>query len=282
MESILGQHTMKPLCGLLAVLALGAGVGACVGDRPGNTEDRTPSGDLPTLRYVGSSTIGNFVRDAEAAYTGAQFVIDTEPESAGGEQAILEGLADIAGVAAVPHPDTLEKGVVATLIGRDAIAVVVHRDNPLTSLTLEQLRRIFTGQVENWSEVGGTDLAVHPVIVSQASATRKVFRSAVLREADYAKCEVLRPDGAVIPKVAGDPGAIGQVSVSFGAEGSGVRVLAVGGLQPQADNPDYPITRPLYLLWWPGRETAAQFAAWARSEPGQQIVMRRFVGAGSE
>jgi phosphate transport system substrate-binding protein len=231
---------------------------------------------------VGSSTIGNFLRDAEAAYTGAQFVIDTEPESAGGEQAILEGFADIAGVAAVPHPETLEQGVVATLIGRDAIAVVVHRDNPVTSLTLEQLRRIFTGQVETWSEVGGTDLAVHPVIVSQASATRKVFRSAVLREADYAKCEVLRPDGGMIPKVAGDPGAIGQISVSFRAEGSGVRALVVGGQQPRADNPDYPITRPLYLLWWPGRETAAQFAAWARSDSGQQIVMRRFVGVGPE
>lgn len=260
---------MRRWCRLLAILALSASVGACLAVRP-----------LPTLRYVGSSTIGNFVRDAEATYSGAQFLIDTEPESAGGEQAILEGIADIAGVATVPHPETLEQGVVATLIGWDAIAVVVHRDNPVTGLTLEQLRRIFTGQVENWKEVGGADLAVHPVIVSHASATRKVFRSAVLGEADYAECEVLRSDGAVIPKVAGDPGAIGQVSVSFRAEGSGVRNLAVDRQQPQADNPDYPITRPLYLLWWPGRETAAQFAAWARSTSGQQIVLRRFVGAG--
>ncbi|MFQ5928147.1 MAG: hypothetical protein ACE5MK_00495 [Acidobacteriota bacterium] len=61
----------------------------------------------PTLRYAGSSTIAHFIRDVEPVYGQVRFVLDTEPESVGGELAILEGRADLAGVAGHPKPETL-------------------------------------------------------------------------------------------------------------------------------------------------------------------------------
>lgn len=102
----------------------------------------------PTLRTIGSSTVGHFIRDADEVYEGARFVIDTEPESAGGVRAILERTADLAGVADRPSSEVLKAGAAATLIGRDAIAVIVHADNPLSALTSSDLRGIFTGRIE--------------------------------------------------------------------------------------------------------------------------------------
>ena len=79
-----------------------------------------------------------------------RFTFDTEPESLGGEVAIREGRADLAGVAGVPHDETLVGGVEATQIGKDAIAVIVHPSNPVARLSRSQLRGIFSGALRNW------------------------------------------------------------------------------------------------------------------------------------
>lgn len=107
-----------------------------------------PAGPPANLRYVGSSTVATFVREAEPVYGRARFEIDTRPESAGGVRAILERTADLAGVADRPSSEVLKAGAAATLIGRDAIAVIVHADNPLSALTSSDLRGIFTGRIE--------------------------------------------------------------------------------------------------------------------------------------
>lgn len=234
---------------------------------------------LPTVRYVGSSTIANFIRDAESAYGRARFVLDTEPESAGGELAILEGRADLAGVAGSPKAESLKQGVTATLIGQDAITVVVNQKNPIQDLTRGQLRDIFTGKLTNWKALGGPDLKIHPFIVGPDSATRKVFRSVVLGEAEYAGCEVVRPDAQVLMKVEADPGGIGQLSFSFLGSCGHVKALAVDGQPPAPTNADYPITRPLYLLWWPGRARVADFVTWTRGAGAQAILLKRFAKA---
>lgn len=230
----------------------------------------------PRLRYVGSSTVAHFLRDAEAAYGRLAFEYDTLPESVGGELAILEGSADLAGVAGRPRSTTLATGIVATEFGRDAIAAVVHPDNLVRGLTSEELRELFAGRITNWSELGGADIPVRAWIVGAESATRNVFRAAVLGEEDYAGCDVARPDVSILDRVAADPGAIGQISVAFLAEDPRVRALEVDGHAPSATDPDYPLTRPLYLLWWPGRERVAAFVAWALGPEGSAVRGRRF------
>ncbi len=232
----------------------------------------------PPLRYVGSSTIGNFIEDAQVKYAKSDFDINTEPESAGGEQAILEGRADLAGVANVPSSQTLGRGVVSTLIGWDAIAVIVHGSNPVKNLTQSQLKEIFTGTITNWKEVGGPDLRIQPFIVSNESATRKVFRSVILGQLDYAGCEVVHPDAGILEKVKNTPGAIGHISFSFLGNEPQLRKVTVNGQVLTLTNAAYPITRPLYLLWWPGRRDVSDFANWALSTEGQRIVMKRFIG----
>ncbi len=231
------------------------------------------------LHYVGSSTIGNFISDADSVYEAAWFDLNTAPESAGGELAIVEGRCDLAGVANIPSAKTLQRGVASALIGWDAIAVLTHQDNPVNNLTLSQLKGIFTGQITNWKELGGPDLEIHPYITAVESATHKVFRSVVLGSADYAGCETVAPDADILERLQNDPGGIGHLSFSFLTKEEKVKVLMVDGQPLRLTNPAYPITRPLYLLWWPGRSEVAAFVDWTLSAEGQRLVMKRFIGA---
>lgn len=240
-------------------------------------EENRPAAELS---YVGSSTVANFLRDAEPVYGAIRFTIDTAPESEGGELAIAQDGADLAGIAQPPRPETLGLGVTATLIGRDAIAVIVNDANPVRELTRSQLRAIFTGQARNWTELGGPDLVIRPFIVEVESATRKIFRGAVLAGSEYAGCEEVRPDRSIVDRVASEPGGIGHISFSFLQSKVDVRPIAVDGEQPAVANFGYPITRPLYLLWQRGNPAIEAFIEWVQSEEGQRVVMRRFVGTG--
>ena len=232
-----------------------------------------------TIRYIGSSTIAKFISDAEAAYGKSQFAIWTEPESYGGEQAALNGVADIGGVARSLDPTVLARGVFGTMIGKDAIAVIVNGQNSVTNLSIEQLRGIFSGKTKNWQEVGGDDIPITPYIVSQASATRKIFRSAVLGDDRYDGCQVIDPDGEIIHVVADTKGAIGHISFVFLPACTEVKPLSVEGQKPSVWNPRYPITRPLYLCTkGPPRGKVQHFIDWALSAEGQRVVTKRFVG----
>jgi phosphate transport system substrate-binding protein len=231
------------------------------------------------VEYVGSSTVARFLEEAAPVYAALDLQIDTTPESEGGERLIAAGGADLAGIANRPRPETLRAGVRATLIGRDALAVIVHAENPVRALTREQVKAVFTARLRNWSEVGGPDLAVRPFVVGEESATRHVFRSALLGDDDYAGCTVVRPDSAIVAAVASEPGAIGQISFSFLDPDAGVRAVSIDGEEPAVTNFGYPIARPLYLLWREGRLEIEAFVRWTQSEEGQRVVMRHFVGA---
>lgn len=198
-----------------------------------------------TVRYEGSSTVALFLEAAEPVYGAVHFEIDTRTESNGGEEAIVAGSVDLAGIARKPGAVSNDTAIAATLIGRDAIAVIVNAKNPVTNLSRAQLRRIFAGQVESWLELGGPDVPVLPFIVGPGSATRDVFRRRILEEADYAGCEEVSPDEEIVTTVADAPGAIGQISFSFLRQGDGVRAVAVDGERPSVTNFDYPIYRPL-------------------------------------
>ena len=239
----------------------------------------TVSAAADEIAYVGSSTVNKFLTDAAEVYTDHTFAVDTGPESSGGEVCPLRGNCDMGGVARNVSAEALDRGVVATLVGRDAIAVIVHPSNPVDDLSAEQLHGIFTGQITNWSEVGGADAPISPYIVTAGSATRSVFQSVILDGADYAGAQVVEPDARMVPTVARDTNGIGQISFSFTFGTDAVRPIAVGGEAASVENPSYPITRPLYITTRGEPEGAvAEFLAWALSPDGQAVVRQNFVG----
>jgi phosphate transport system substrate-binding protein len=229
------------------------------------------------LSYSGSSTVGNFIQDV-IELDKYSFRSDTRPESSGGELAIMEGRTDLAGIARIPSKELLSSGVSSTLIGWDAIAIIVHPDNPIKNLTSSQLKAIYTGEVRNWQVYGGPDLEITPYIVGPESATRKVCRSIILGKDEYHNCEEVRPDVDILERVKNDVGGIGQISYSFVRSEAALRILQINGQILTLSNSNYPITRPLYLLWWPGRKDVAEFVNWTLSSEGQDLVRQRFVG----
>jgi len=236
--------------------------------------------DGVTIRYAGSSTIGKFIADAAPIYGEAVIEIATRSESAGGERCVMARTCDIGGVARKVDPEVLRRGIVATLIGHDAIAVVVNASNPVRAIDRETLAGIFSGEIENWSEIGGSDVAIEPYVVAPSSATHGVFRQSVLAGREYAGVEIVEPDARMVATVARKPGAIGQISFSFLKYADQIRALSVDGEEASVENAGYPIARPLYLLT-PGEPRGAvrDFIDWALGPVGQAILRGRFVGA---
>jgi len=107
-------------------------------------------------------------------------------------------------------------------LARDSIVVIVHKDNPVASLSKEQLKAIHTGKAKNWKDVGGPDLPVKVVTSHAGSATRNVFAKQMMDGADYVGDAVeVRTTREEINEVSKDKGAIGAVSGGFFAQNRG-------------------------------------------------------------
>jgi phosphate transport system substrate-binding protein len=144
-----------------------------------------------------------------------------------------------------------EKGVelFANIIAKDAIAVIVHTSNKIDGLTLEQIKAIFTGEISNWSPVGGEDQVIVVVSRDSASGTFEAFNELVLHK------EKLRPDAlmqasnaAVVTTVANTPGAIGYVGLGYVT--SQVKAIKVNDIIPSKETVNdnsYPLARPLFM-----------------------------------
>ena len=124
-------------------------------------------------------------------------------------------------------------------ISRDAIVVIVHKDNSVGSLTKAQLKDLNTGKVKNWKEVGGPDLAVRVISSHAGSATRSVFQKQMMDGAEYvAGFAEIRTTKEEINEVSKDKGGIGAVSEAF--------IAANKGQSKVVKTPE--IVRPLALI----------------------------------
>ncbi|HOD19695.1 MAG TPA: phosphate ABC transporter substrate-binding protein [Candidatus Fermentibacter daniensis] len=142
-------------------------------------------------------------------------------------------------------------GLEALCIARDGIAIIVGPEVSVTNLSKSQVRDIFTGDISNWSEVGGPDEAIVLVSREEGSGTRSAFENIVLADAALISgAAVLQPsNGAVVTTVSTTPYSIGYVS--FGYLNESVTALSVNGVAATVENAQaarYPIVRPLLLV----------------------------------
>jgi phosphate transport system substrate-binding protein len=162
-------------------------------------------------------------------------------------------------------------------IGQDGIAVIVHPDNSVTGLTLEQVRWIYSGQISNWREVGGADLAIEVISREDGSGTRAEFESQVVGERQTTLLARVAPSSAaMVESVASLNNAIGYVSMSY--LDATVRALAVDGALPTIDavySNTYPLRSIIYVagLEEPQDDYRA-FIGWIQSPQGQTVVGR--------
>jgi phosphate transport system substrate-binding protein len=246
------------------------------------------------LRYSGSSTIGTGVLQAGAAQeftakTGIKFAAIEQPGSGKGIQALVEGKTPLAGASRPLKPEEKKEKLIGTIIGYDAIAIFVHQSNPVQSLTKEQLKGIFTGQLKSWQEVGGPDTPIVPntEILTGKRATVEMFQEMVLDGAAYGKGfkEIDLPRDQIVD-LAANPGGICSVSLGLLAALPGdvkakVKPISVNGVEPAEKNVQsgaYLISRPLLLVTkgLPKGEVK-EFLSFMLSAQGQAIVAKNFV-----
>ena len=114
--------------------------------------------------------------------------------------------------AGLPDDGTYQEHVII----RDVIVPIVHKDNPLSKLSWEQLSDINTGKITNWKAVGGADQKIVVITSQPTSATRKVFQKQVMKKAAYAKgAREVRSTRQEVDLVSKFKGGIGAVSEGF-------------------------------------------------------------------
>ena len=145
--------------------------------------------------------------------------------------------------------DEEKNDVDGTVIALDGIAIIVNKDSKVEDLTVDQLKQMFTGEITNWSEVGGDDGEIVLIGREAGSGTRDGFESIVDVKDSCKYAQELTATGAVISAVEANPLAIGYASLS--AVGDTVKMVTVGGVECSEEtvkDGSYEVQRPFVFV----------------------------------
>ena len=165
-----------------------------------------------------------------------------------GLESLAAGSVDIGNSSRALKDEEKENGAVENTVAIDGIAVITDTENTVKDITAEDLAKIYTGEVQNWSELGGNDESIVVIGREAGSGTRDAFEE-LLDVAD--KCQYaqeLDSTGAVLAKVASTPGAIGYVSLDVVDDT--VSALSIDGVEPTEEKilaGDYLLSRPFVM-----------------------------------
>ncbi len=204
-----------------------------------------------------------------------------------GIAALINGTTDIAEASRAMKPteiasaESKQGGKVKEIpVALDALSIYVNDANPLTEISLPQARKIYTGQITNWKDVGGKDAPITLYSRENNSGTYVFFKEHVLQNDDYdPSAQTLPGTASVVNAVAHDPNGIGYGGIAYA---EGIKPLkikkddnapAVEGTLENAQSGKYGLSRELYFYMFPNKNKAAdEFVAWVLSPDGQKIV----------
>ena len=196
--------------------------------------------------------------------------------SGSGIKAVQEGRCDIGLSSRDLKTEEKEAGLSGTVLAYDGIAVIVNPENPVADLSVETIAKIYTGEITNWSEVGGNDAEIVLIGREAGSGTRDGFESITDTEDACKYRQELTSTGDVITTVAQNPGAIGYASVA--SVKNTVKAVTVDGVAPtEASIKDgsYVVQRPFVLVTKTGVElsdAAFKFFTYITSTDANEII----------
>ncbi len=182
--------------------------------------------------------------------------------SGAGITGVLDGTCDLGLSSRALTDDEKSQGAVENIIALDGVAVVVNPENTVTDLTTEQIAQIFTGEITNWSELGGADAEIAVFGRENGSGTRSAFEEIVGVEDACVYTNEYSSTGDVIGNVASNPNAIGYASLS--AVDETVTAVQVNGVAPSEAtvlDGTYEIQRPFVIVTVEGTELSAEAQA---------------------
>ena len=238
------------LCVLLAVMLLAGCVSQNGADKPAATEAQQTSGGSV-------STDGSTSMEKVIGALGESFMKENPGEtftynptgSGSGITAVSEGRCDIGLSSRALKDEEKANGLQETVLAYDGIAIIVNTQNSVEDLSVEQIAQIYTGEITNWKDVGGTDGEIVLIGREAGSGTRDGFES-ITKTSDKCKYrQELTSTGDVITTVSQNPNAIGYASLA--SVKNTVKAVSVGGVEPTEDtvkSGQYVVQRPFVLV----------------------------------
>jgi phosphate transport system substrate-binding protein len=234
----------------------------------------------------GSTTVGPIAKAFAEYFMAANPDINitvSESGSGNGAKSMVNGVCDVA-IMSRPMKDTefkscADKGTqpVAHVVALDGLPILVHPSNPVQDLTVEQVRKIFLGEITNWKEVGGADMEIVTISRDTNSGTYETFAKLVMnKEKIGEKCEYVGSNGAIRQRVQSTPAAVGYAGLGF--VDKTVKALKINGIYPSAETVqtgEYAVARPLFMYTnkYPKLGSSLyQFMTIHLTEDGQEMV----------
>lgn len=271
---------MKKIMKTVLAAALAAGMLSGCGSTGGDTARQTaaPSGTQATVSTDGSTSMEKVIGYLSEAYMdeNKNVKVTYNPTGSGsGIQAVSEGRCDI-GLSSRDLKDDEKQNLEGTVVAIDGIAIIVNPENTVEDLSVEQIGKIYTGEITNWKEVGGEDKPIVPIGREAASGTRDGFESITGTKDKCKYSQELTSTGDVIQTVSGNPNAIGYASLA--AVKDTIKVLSVEEVKPSKEtiqDKTYKIQRNFVLVTRKGTALSAdaqKFFDFATSSAADSLI----------
>lgn len=289
------KNKMRKMMAMLSAAVVAVGVMGCGGNAATDsnadanttsqaadaTTDTTTSADLSgKITLAGSTSMEKLANAMAEAFMEKYPNVTVAPEFTGsgaGLESLAKGTVDIGDASRALSDDEKAGGAVENIVAIDGIAVITDSENAVSDITSEQLAQIYTGEITNWSDLGGADEQIVVIGREAGSGTRDAFEELndVKDACKYA--QELDSTGAVLAKVAATPGAIGYVSLDVVDDT--VKALQLNSVDATEDNilaGTYVLQRPFVMATMgeisEQNDLVKAFFDFIHSEEGQQVI----------
>jgi len=235
------------------------------------------------LTISGSSTVQPLVAEIARRFEERHPELRIDVQGGGSSRGVVDvrsGRAHIGMLSRAPTAE--ERDLKGTIIARDGIACIVHRNNPLTGLTSVEVADLFTGRTASWQALTGIDRSVVIVSKAEGRATLELFLAHFRLKADQIRAQVVIGDNAQgIKTVAANPDGIGYVSIGAAetdiAAGVAIRLVPLDGVTPTSAavaDATWPLARPLTLVTTGSPSATVQaFLTYAASSAVDDLII---------
>lgn len=236
------------------------------------------------IKIEGSTTVLPIAQAAAEAFMGKNASVDVTVRGGGsgvGIASLMDGICDIGDSSRSVKQEELDKAVSkgkdlkSNMIALDGICVVIHPENKVTNLSLDQIKGIFTGKITDWSEVGGTAGKIVAVSRDSSSGTYEAFGELALKKEKVRSDALMQASNqAVASIIESNSAAIGYIGLGYVT--AGIKAVTVEGIPASKEtvlSGKYPISRPLFM-YTNGTPSGAvkDFISFIKSPEGQKIV----------
>lgn len=238
--------------------------------------------DAVKVSVVGSTTVQPVAQEVADEFKEVEPNVLVEIQGVGssaGIKAVIDGTADIGTSSRELTEEEKSHGLNEIVFAKDGIAIIVNNENSLEKLTLEQVKDIFEGKINNWSQLGGVDHSITVIVREDGSGTRDAFNSIVNID-DYVETAlVYDSNGSIKSNVDTKEFSIGYVSVAILDDA--VKTLPIDDVYPTDEtvkDGTYKIQRDLLMLTNDNvSEPAKSYLDYLLSDEGQEIVSSEYI-----